>query len=548
MRFKKAVTMILTTALSLSMLTGCGGKEPQDGGTGSSVEDSAHASDNRTDATASAGDDFSSEDGGDTHVVTFPLEETMTFTAFSVMNTDYTLTDNPTMQKVLADANIQIEFTNVLEVDIDEKRNTILNSNQYPDMFYKAAVKGDQFGMQQGVLIPLEDLIRQYAPNLTAVLDERDGWQYITSADGHVYTIPEIDPPGTYYPPLWINKRWMDNLDLKEPTSFEELYQVLKAFKEQDANGNGDPDDEIPLFCSTGLTPLLLMGYVDYPYAGQYKLGIIDGELTYVPATEKFKEFLAYVAKLYQEGLLDKNSFTQSYDQQSPIGQSGDVLGAFFDHGPSSTVGRDNYDDYICVIPWDDCLQMSAEINDGAFAITDHCEHPEVLVAWIDQFYTEEGGILAWMGIEGETYQYNDKGEWEWILGNGYGDDITSVRSSATLQGAKYHPSIQPDTWYAKMSSEADPAESYRNAERAKLNEHGIIPLPNMQFTEEQSVELSTYRKDINSYISTYMAEVATGKLDLEESWDNYIQTLKKMNMDRMVEIYREVYDAAMAR
>ena len=45
-------------------------------------------------------------------------------------------------------------------------------------------------------------------------------------------------------------------------------------------------------------------------------------------------------------------------------------------------------------------------------AITDACEHPEVIVAWADQFYSEEGGVLAWLGVEGETYKINEAGDW----------------------------------------------------------------------------------------------------------------------------------------
>lgn len=117
------------------------------------------------------------------------------------------------------------------------------------------------------------------------------------------------------------------------------------------------------------------------------------------------------------------------------MGQSGDVLGSFFDAGVFLTVGRDHDEDYIALTPWSGCLDLSSGISGGTLAISDKCKHSEVVVAWADQFYTEEGGKLAWMGVEGETYQYNDQGEWEWILGKGHGDDITTVRASVALQG-----------------------------------------------------------------------------------------------------------------
>lgn len=552
MKLKKVIALIMTAALSLSVLAGCGGKESQESSAGndtpSTEEESPSASEKEESAPDSAETENESGEAEEASgAVTFPLAETMTFTAFAGMNGDYTLTDNIAMQKSLADANINIEFTNVLGADLEEKRNLVLNSGEYPDIFYKTYVDANKYGLQ-GVMIPLEDLIRQYAPNLTALLDERDGWQYITAADGHVYSIPEIDLQGVANPAYWLNKRWMDNLNLKEPTSYEELYEVLKAFKEQDANGNGDPNDEIPLFCNTFCNPLMLMQYQSFPYSAWEKLGIIDGKLSYVPATEEYKEFLAFVTRLYQDGLMDPNSFTQPHEQQAPTGQSGDVLGSFFDAGAFLTVGRDRDEDYIALTPWDDCLQLASGITANTLAITDTCQHPEVVVAWVDTLFTEEGGKLAWMGVEGETYQYNDKGEWEWITGKGHGDDISTVRASSTMQGAQNHPSVQPEAWMTEMSSDVDPDEVYLNAQRMKLVEHGVVPLPNLVFTEEQNAELSVIKTDIDSYITEYMAKVATGETTLEDSWDEYIETLKAMGMDRMFEIYQEVYDAAIAK
>ena len=82
------------------------------------------------------------------------------------------------------------------------------------------------------------------------------------------------------------------------------------------------------------------MAYQDYAYDRDTKTAVIDGQLTYIPLTDSWKEFIAYLTKLYSEGLLDKNAFTQAHEQQGAIGQSGDVLGSFFDAGAFLTVGR----------------------------------------------------------------------------------------------------------------------------------------------------------------------------------------------------------------
>ncbi|MBS5142141.1 MAG: extracellular solute-binding protein [Firmicutes bacterium] len=498
MNYKKVTALILASVMMASAFVGCsgGGDEKTSKSEGSKTETNSSKEETLED-------------------ISFPLKETMEFTSFSGMDQEYALDECLAMQTAMENANIKISFDSVLGADLTEKRNLVLASGDYPDMFLKASLAMSDLNKygSQGIFIPLEDLIREYAPNLTAKLDEMDAWEYITSSDGHIYSLPEISRPNGSNPAYWVNKKWMDSLGLQEPKSFDELYEVLKAFKEEDANGNGDPSDEIPITFTDVVKPELLLQYADYGYDTATRTAVIDGELTYLPTSEEWKEFIAYITKLYQEGLMDKNSFTQKHEQQAAIGQSGDV--------------------------------NNTGVTPGTLAITDACEHPEVIVAWADQFYSEEGGVLAWLGVEGETYKINEAGDWEWIVGGEYGEDIATVRSKATIQGAQNHPSIQPDFWFDKMSVEVDPDEVYLNEQRAKAAELGAIPLPMMQYSDEDMKTISTLKTDLDAYIDQYLAQVATGELDLEESWEEYVATANAMGAEELTSIYQKTYSEA---
>lgn len=160
------------------------------------------------------------------------------YSVFAILNGEYDLADNLTMQTTLEEAGLKFDFTSVMGADLAEKRNLLLASGDYPEIFMKSGFSMtdlNKYG-SQGLFLPLEDLIREHAPNLTKVLDERDAWKYLTSADGHIYSLPEIGRQEGAVTTYWINKRWMDNLGLEEPKNLDELYNVLKAFKEQDAN------------------------------------------------------------------------------------------------------------------------------------------------------------------------------------------------------------------------------------------------------------------------------------------------------------------------
>lgn len=532
----KSLKGVLSAALAAVMVLSMAACSSTDAGSSTGVKDTVNAQE-------STGGETQAEGG-----VTLPLKETMEFTCLAVLSGEYDLADNIAMQTAMQNANINIAFNSVQGVDLQEKRNLILASGEYPDMLYKSGIGMadlSKYG-SQGIFIPLEDLIREYAPNLTALLDKRDGWAYITSPDGHIYSLPEIDNQSGSMIPCWINKKWMDKLGLKEPASYEELYEVLKAFKEQDANGNGDPDDEIPLISTDICSIELLMAYEDFAYDQVTKTAVVDGELTYIPTDERYKKFLQYINKLYQEGILYKDSFTQAHEQQGAIGQTNDVLGCFFEYGAFNSVGRDNDDDYITLKPFQDgTYPLNTGIFSGGMAITDKCRNPEVLIAWADQFYSEEGGRLVWLGVEGKTYQFNEKDEWEWMLGNGYGDEVTTLRSSNTLQGFTYHVGVLPDCWFGNMSSSTDPDEAYMASELTKLTANGVVPLPMMNYSDGQTKEIASLKTDIDAYIQQYTAQVAIGELDLDSSWDGYIETMNKMGAEKLEEIYKTVYEAA---
>ena len=104
-----------------------------------------------------------------------------------------------------------------------------------PDAFLMADLPSstvDKYGAD-GVILPVEDLIEQYAPNIKAAIDEdTDGKKLATAADGHMYAVPSLyrSPAEQIRGIQFINKTWLDKLGLAVPTTTDEYYNVLKAF------------------------------------------------------------------------------------------------------------------------------------------------------------------------------------------------------------------------------------------------------------------------------------------------------------------------------
>ena len=93
------------------------------------------------------------------------------------------------------------------------------------------------------------------------------------------------------------------------------------------------------------------------------------------------------------------------------------------------------------------------------------------------------------------------------------------------------------------MSEKVDPDEVYLNGERAKVAAKGAVPLPMMYYSDADAKTISTIKPDIDAYIDQYVAQVATGELTLEDSWEEYVATVGNMGGNQLADIYKNTYN-----
>ena len=129
----------------------------------------------------------------------------------------------------------------------------MMSAGDYPDAIVADYAGGSDVDVinygSQGVYIQLEELIQQWAPKFLKAVEEQDPriLALSTAPDGHICGLPMSIPSNDVYNNGFINQVWLDNLGLDMPTTTDEFVEVLRAFKDNDANGNGNPNDEIPL-------------------------------------------------------------------------------------------------------------------------------------------------------------------------------------------------------------------------------------------------------------------------------------------------------------
>ena len=138
--------------------------------------------------------------------------------------------------------NVHIDYTTVSQSDFPMQLNLMYSSGEYPDLVIDGGnnVDLEMYGVDQGVFMPLDDLIENYMPNYKALMELNDlTYRSTMASDGHIYAIGYIAdanaPAANSF--AFINKNWLTELNRKLPTTIDELYETLLAFKEAHPEG-----------------------------------------------------------------------------------------------------------------------------------------------------------------------------------------------------------------------------------------------------------------------------------------------------------------------
>jgi len=449
---------------------------------------------------------------------------------------------------------IDIQWQMISTSVLEEQRNIILASGELPDAFYAALIPdGDvmKYG-QQGMFIPLNDLIDKYAPNIKKLLDENpDIRKGLTMPDGNIYSIPRVYDPGftsvLVNPKQWINTKWAETLNLKLPETTDEFYNYLKAIKEGDPNGNGEAD-EIP-YGADGIGRLTkyLHGAWGLQNRGS-RHAYVDvnpetKELRFFPTDPKYKEMLEYINKLYSEELIDQDIFTVNSSELLARLQE-DVYGVYNSWDPESWGNVENFVGAPALAgPNGDKLVVSNSplTGLGHFVITSANEYPEATMRWIDYFFSEEGSEMFFMGFEGVTFKRNADGTTEFL------DEIANNPNGLSFDQAIAQYLVWPGGGMPGILSQKyfHGGESLPlSVEAAELLEPYLPEetWPPFSFTTEENTRMAAISSDISTYIREMQAKFITGEVPFSE-WESYVETIQKMGLAEYMEIYQAAYE-----
>lgn len=482
---------------------------------------------------------------------------------FSVMTMRWagmgdSFTTNPFLVNLEKEQNIKVNWQIVSSSDWFDTQKPVLLAgglDTLPDVFL-----GFQTLTEQDIInnveyfLPLDDLIEEHMPNLKAAFEEMPALKAAaTSADGHIYSLPSRMPsrPVACNVPV-INVQWLKNLGLEIPTTLEELEAALVAFKEKDANGNGDPNDEIPYTgIGFGIDFLTPFGINDV-YGTGYMLDA-EGNASYVYTSAAYREGLKWAHKLYQLGVIDNELFTQDQTIRDAKCDDPMVSKVGFAYAWSyDAIFKRWMKEYQVMEPVagpDGVRYAHGDLNGvysikpNQLAITKACDNPVAVLKWADAFYTGEASIQNFWGGLGEVTVANADGTY--ALNNppeGVSADSWYWDRSLRDFGPKYS-SIEFDK---KIILDPTQGDGLKVAMDAQTAQYVTPAFPELKFTAEEYEELSFIKTDIDSYVETTRAKwITEGGID--EDWDAYVAQLNNMGLETMNSIYLGAYDRYLA-
>lgn len=310
----------------------------------------------------------------------------------------------------------------------NEKLDTQIAAGDIPDILHSLGrAQFDQL-TRLGLATPMEALLEKYGTDLTKkVLNSDGGYSilYSTGNDGRLYALPHTYGYTDNVCAMWIRTDWLRRLNLKAPATMDELYGLVKAFVEQDPDGNGE-DDTLGLVTSNELWQVgsIFNAFGSQPFWSWYK--DTDGKLRYSTCylPENIKKALAYLSKLYTEGYMDQEFGAVNYNKYLELLVSGRAGIAF---EPAWFVSRHLYPNIEKDPEADwDAYPIPSGLEDGKPArpfayygpaaynvVSAKCKNPEAAVKMLNLYCEKVYGPFADKGYEKyimDRNGYNMKG------------------------------------------------------------------------------------------------------------------------------------------
>lgn len=415
MRTKKALSVLLATAVLSAMFAGCGGN-----------------GDASADANANA--DKEASDSGTGEASDSGSGDVKEFTAFFAVPGSEINDDNEIQQMIAEKTGVKVKETWLTGQTAQEAVGTLIAGGEYPDF-----IDGGD-GMAQlyeaGALVALDDYIDKY-PNIKEFLTEQE-WDRLRQDDGHIYWIQQF---GNIYgeekatshndEAFWIQTRVLEWAGYPEIHTMDQYFELIENYnKENPTMEDGTENIQYTILCDDWRyfclenAPEFLDGY---PNDGSC---IVDPETLKIidyNTTPTAKRYFQKLNEEFQKGVVDPESFTQTYDEYIAKLSTGRVLGMIdqwwnFAYTVNDSLKQQGLDLKGCnYVPLPITIEEGMKNqwhNSGGvlnvasgLAITTSCSDVEGALQFVDDLLGQEIHDLRFWGVKDVDYNVEENGE-----------------------------------------------------------------------------------------------------------------------------------------
>lgn len=530
MNMKKIASVVLALALSVSVFAACG----SNGNSSASSTVSTESSTASTDSSAAATGD---------KIDVLNQSETMDVSV-AVMN-GFTASGSRVQKELEEKYNVKFNLV-VLPgwSDGQSQISLLMASNDMPNIMWWWSMDTEYNKWVQAGLL---DDVSAYMDKYTVIRDYYNKMDpktlfYASEADGSIYRIPgDVSEPSCEN--LWIRQDWLDNLNLKAPTTIEELNEVLRAFTEDDPDGNGQNDTYG--LGGDGYDFRSFWPWIQSYDQTHYERFCVDdnGVVTYGPANEGTKNWVSDVADLYAKGYITPN-ITQDTNRDEQMANGG--FGVTYswcawnnpDAAPMMSFYASNPDAKWVPIDMVKGSNGNPQDDPGTsaawayFAITNTASDPERLYATWDDMCDSDNYIARRFGIEGTDYEYDENGQYVAIVGP------DSEENTSKNIGLKLFDALMNRKDECNISNTPETTALFnKSGENSRYAAAHLV-----EWKDPASFESWTEcSADIEAEKDQYLWGVIAGQESIDD-WDNYVATLNSLGLEDVLAEANEDY------
>lgn len=481
--------------------------------------------------------------------LTFDLVTVLRMNAAEAMgDDDYSV--SPAYEAMKEATGVSINFTMLAESTYSEKMNLMMASGDLPDFFSQTVAQYDQdlmSAIEQDVLIDMEPLLAENAPDYKALLDsDPDFASGVYNADGSLaqFCGRSIDRVSQG---LLIRGDWLDDLGLEAPKNYDELKDVLKAFRtEKDATMALLVNFE----CDSGLTPFFNTSFMGFRGVN-YQLTEPNGkEVICSYASEGFMNYLTYLNELFEDGIFTDDFMNTGKEygnwESSYYGGKAGVWQddckyvdpAFRENGSDPNWRAEPFalSDIDVHVTQGMVVAMA-----GKLYITTACEYPEEAMQYVNYVYTPAGTELVSYGVEDLTYTKDADGTINYTeLMTNNPDGLSFDIASVYYLPGQWLPVDQQER-YLELTLAPEAVEAYQMW-TAEYGDNTMLIPTGATMTAEETTEFFNLTGDVLTAVTEAASKVVVGDMSIDD-YKALVATLEDGNMGQMDALYQAVYD-----